>query len=141
MHSTRKRRNARAGARQNGRRGHDVARVVGVRTLIMGCQTIMLIVYSVLTPSVCLHVYSCRLQPTDSRFPSPRPPPSSSSSSQPRVLAPILSSPQRERLGVVVCLPTGSSTQLEIDRWKGETKTALLKARHGDLRGGSYLSG
>lgn len=43
-------------------RCHDAAGVVGVRTLIMGCQTIMLIVYSALTPSVCLYVYSYRLQ-------------------------------------------------------------------------------
>lgn len=61
----------------------------------MGCQTIMLIVYSVLTPSVCLHVYSYRLQ-ANSCFPSSRPPSSFSSSSRSRIL--FLSSLSRETM-------------------------------------------
>lgn len=43
-------------------RERTAERMVGVRTLIMGCQTITLIVYSPLTPSVCLDVYSRRNQ-------------------------------------------------------------------------------
>lgn len=71
--STRKRRKERGGggSPQNERRSQPRCNrgLVGVRTLIMGCQTIMLIVYSVRTPAVCLDVCSYqRLQPAaDSR--------------------------------------------------------------------------
>lgn len=117
-------------------------RVVGVRTLIMGCQTIMLIVYSALTPSVCLYVYPYRLQPSGGlSFPHLR---------VPLLLALVvvvvvvivvvilLRRRKRERerkRDYPVRLLTGSLSEKEM------TKTAFLKARHGGLRGGSYLSG
>lgn len=101
----------------------------------MGCQTIMLIVYSVLTPSVCLHVYSHKLQ-ANSRFPSSRPLSSFSSSSRSHSLPLFFLARnyiEREE-DCPACFLTGLLSEKE-------TKTTFLKTRHGNLRGGSYLSG
>jgi len=104
----------------------------------MGCQTIMLIVYSVLTPSVCLHVYSYKLQ-ANSRFPSSCP---SSFSSRSHSL-PLFSlardyaerEREREREGLSV-MPSKRFVVGERDE-----NYVSLKTRHGGLRRGSYLSG
>lgn len=118
---------ARGGSRGRGKTD-DVAGVVGVRTLIMGCQTIMLIVYSVLTPSVCLHVYSCRLCRLLFLV----------SASSFFVIVVVVDAPLLPRRERALEETSNRFTRRARER---RTKTAFLKARHGGWRGGSYLSG